>query len=78
MTDRSIVVDITASVELTEAEVWPDGAPDDWTIDDVRQAMEAQGRPRTVLNDWNLLDDLQVRITDDEDGDSTEVWGMLP
>lgn len=70
---RFVTVELTAVVELTEAEVWPDDVPEDWTIDDVRQAMENSGPMLSVLRDWDLLRDLEVTISDD-DGDSTEVW----
>jgi len=71
---RAVIVDLTASVELSEAECWPDGAPDDWTVDDLRQAMEAGGSKVNVLRDWMLLEDIEVVITEDDDGESTEVW----
>ena len=76
MTDtrRTVTIGIEAYLDIYEDEVWPDGAPDDWTVDDVRQRMEESSSVASLITDWNLGDGFTITVTDDETGDSVEVW----
>ena len=84
--EPTFTVDITldVSVEMTVAEVWPDGCPHTFpTADDVRDEMEnycgsasQAATKKKVLWDWNLLDDryqdFHVTVSDGEE--TVKVW----
>lgn len=56
-------VHLEADYWLSLAEIWPDGdAPNEPTADDVKAAMEKCGPKQRVLDDWMLLDDLDVDV----------------
>lgn len=57
------VISISAGVELTTEDVWPDGgAPDSPTDEDVAEEMRAGGSKLQVLREWSLLDDASVLV----------------
>lgn len=54
---------IEADVDLTLDELWPDGdAPDNPTVDDVIAIVERTPSLHRMLNDWNLMDLLELSI----------------
>ena len=54
---------IEADVDLTLDEIWPDGdAPDNPTVDDVIAIVERTPNLSRMLNDWNLMDLLELSI----------------
>lgn len=58
-------ISIEADFDLTEQETWPDGPPDGgYTAADVLAALCPRGDRLTHrdLDDWSLLDGLQVTI----------------
>lgn len=70
MSDELIfTIHIETDMELTVDEIWPDGdAPKNPTAEDVAEAMERTNdglrtNKRRVLDDWCLLDDLEVDVT---------------
>jgi len=66
MTAPTITIHLETMVELEVAEVWPDGdAPDVVTADAVMAAMETCGSKRRVLDEWMLLEDIDVTVTVD-------------
>lgn len=70
---RGITIDITASIDLDEDDVWPDGPPDDWTIDDAIAAVEASGSVSKLIRDWNLGDCFEIEVYTSE-GDTARPW----
>lgn len=53
-------IHFTASYALTLDEVWPDGAPEDPTAEDVALAMRESGSVGRMLSDWNLDPGVEV------------------
>ena len=77
MTDtrRTVTIEIEAYLDIyVRFPLRGDGAPDDWTVDDVRQRMEESSSVASLITDWNLGDGFTITVTDDETGDSVEVW----
>lgn len=60
----SIHADLTLDVDM----IWPDGdAPEDPTVDDVLAVIKACGGKDDILNDWDLLRDVDLTISDGKD-----------
>lgn len=76
MSDISITISITADLTLLPSEVWPDGAPDTFTAADVKAVLEGAGSRMRVLQDWNLIDDIEVEASVYEPGseDGSDKW----
>jgi hypothetical protein len=54
---------IECDVELTVAQLWPDGdAPESPTDDDVLELIEECGGVERVLGDWNLDESLTLDV----------------
>jgi hypothetical protein len=54
---------IECDVELTVAQLWPDGdAPENPTDDDVLELIEECGGVERVLGDWNLDESLTLDV----------------
>lgn len=52
-------------VTLDEKDVWPDGdAPEEPTAEDVKAVMERCGMKSTVLREWDLLQDIEVTVSE--------------
>lgn len=67
--ERTFNVHIESDMALTVNEIWPDGdAPFNPTTEDVVRVMEAAGSKRSVLRDWELLQDVTVDV------DGLGVW----
>lgn len=64
MTDRTtITISISGDFDLVPSDVWPDGVPDGWTIDDVVALIHAVGSPMRLVDEWALGDlDLDVTV----------------
>lgn len=61
MTEPTIFIDFEGSITLTVAEVWPDGdAPDVITAEAVKQVLLDSGSKRQVMDDWCLLQAVDV------------------
>lgn len=63
--DERVTISITVEAlsDLKIADVWPDGdAPNEVTADAVRELMESSGHAQRVLDDWGLLNNLDVTI----------------
>jgi hypothetical protein len=61
--DRRVTVTITAVNEMYVSDVWPDGdAPPVPTASDVLALLSEKGRTRRNIDDWCLLQDLDVEI----------------
>lgn len=57
----SISYDVSYSVE----EIWPDGdAPENPTLDDVMKVIEKCGGKRRILDDWSMVNDLDLEVSD--------------
>lgn len=70
-----ITIHVEADHHLTVDDVFPDGAPDNWTIADVVAAVRLSGSPRQFLKDWELHGlDVVVEITSDDGRQREEVW----
>lgn len=68
-----ISIGVSGDFDLTTVDVWPDGDdPQRVTAQAVAETMEACGSKRTVLDDWNFLDDLEVTVTVDDE--TVFVW----
>lgn len=63
-------------VELDVSEIWPDGAPENPTPEDVIAVMKEQecAHPTNVAVQWLLIDRLYVRAAADENGDEEVEW----
>jgi hypothetical protein len=58
-----IGITIHADITLSIDQVWPDGnAPENPTAQDVVNLLEECGSKRRALDDWCLLDDLDVWV----------------
>lgn len=54
-------------VELAVTDIWPDGTPpDDPTAEDVARVMRGES-VNQVIRDWNLVDELSIRRSDQTD-----------
>lgn len=60
--DTTITISVDHEVTLSVREVWPDGAPEAPTADDVVAAFGGW-RVARLLNDWGLLDAAVVDVT---------------
>jgi hypothetical protein len=61
--DRTtITVHVSADFDLKVSEVFPDGAPEGWTIEDVKALMLQSGSPDALLSEWCLGSDLDVQV----------------
>ena len=64
---KSVMFHFSISVEtsLGIEDIWPDGdAPENPTVDDVLKVIAKCGGKRRVLEDWNLVDDLDLDVSD--------------
>lgn len=60
---------IEADVSLGVEDIWPDGnAPENPTLEHVLEVIKKDGGARRVLEDWNLIDDLSLTISDGKRG----------
>jgi hypothetical protein len=76
MKEKTFRITFSGSFSMTSAEIWPDGdAPEKPTARDVRNTMINHGGKSNLLSDWNLENDLDITILD-EDG-KTEEWQGL-
>lgn len=66
MKTRTFTFDITISHTFTIDELWPDGdAPENPTTRNVYDLVEQCGGLARVINDWDLVDDADLHVTDD-------------
>ena len=57
---------ISGEAALAVEDIWPDGdAPENPTLDDVLKVITGCGGRLRVLEDWDLLDDLDLDVSDD-------------
>lgn len=69
-----IYVTFEGFVEMSPNEVWSEGdAPAEVTAEAVKRVMERCGYKGKTLNDWELLDGLEVHVSIGT-GDAVEVW----
>lgn len=69
---EGFTVSLSGNVEMSVKEVWPDGdAPDNPTAEDVVEQMKREGTIPRMLENWNLLWDIEVDVTDE---DSVARW----
>ena len=63
-------------VELEASDIWPDGAPENPTPEDVIAVMEEAeyAHPMHVIREWLLIEGLFVRDAEDEDGEGEVEW----
>lgn len=72
-----ITISFDGEVDLTTSNVWPDrDGPKQVTAEAVAQCLEACGAKRWVLDEWNLLDSLNVLVT--VDGETVTAWEHRP
>lgn len=56
---------ISCDVSLEVKDIWPDGnAPENPTVDDVLAVIKKDGGARRILDDWSLLEDLSLTVSD--------------
>lgn len=61
---------IETQVSLDVEDIWPDGdAPADPTVSDVIEVIRACGGTKHVLDDWSLIDDLTLTVSDDKNSE---------
>ena len=65
-----------SDIELDLEDIWPDGAPENPTPEDVIEVMrEAEyACPMQVIREWLLIESLYVRAADDEEGEGEVEW----
>lgn len=62
--EPSFYVTIDVAVTLKKSELWPDGdGPADPTEADVLALIKSEGGPVEILREWNLIDDIDLRVT---------------
>jgi len=68
-----VAIEITfPDLTLSVSEVWPDkDAPAEITADAVLAVMRKHGSLRRVIDDWNLIDELNIVVTVDN-----PAWGQ--
>lgn len=49
-----VSIEVTLRMELPPEDVWPDGAPDNWTVQDVVSTVQAAGSFRNFLREWDF------------------------
>lgn len=63
--EKTFNVRVEGDWDFTEAEMWPDGPPDNPTREDaiarIRDEIKTLGFQR-FLNEWNLTDDMSVEV----------------
>lgn len=47
-------IEVTLAMDLDFEDIWPDGAPDNWTAQDVVEAVQTAGSFRNFLNEWDF------------------------
>ena len=76
MSKKTFEITFSGSLSLTSHEIWPDGdMPANPTARDVRNKMINEGGKSELLKEWNLEDDLNITIAD-EQGNSEEWEGL--
>lgn len=63
MAKFSVAISIEIDDSLTAEELWPDGVPENPTLDTVLEVIQRSGGPRKILQDWNLLDDITMDVS---------------
>jgi len=65
-----------SDIELDLDDIWPDGAPENPTPEDVIAVMEEAeyAHPMHVIREWLLIESLFVRAAEDEDGEGEVEW----
>lgn len=58
----TVTIDIEGTFDLSIDQVWPDGAPETFTADDVMALLRERGL-HNGLRDWELLTGLRVTVT---------------
>lgn len=50
----AVTIEVTLAMDLAPEDIWPDGTPDDWTVQDVVEAVQAAGSFRNFLREWDF------------------------
>lgn len=62
-------VDIEASVSasLLAKEAWPDGEPEEWTVESLAEEIAVQcASPREFISTWNMGPSYEISVVDSE------------
>lgn len=52
---NEVQIELFVSLELAEDEVWPDGAPETWTAEDVMNTIKELRTAQKFIREWDLL-----------------------
>lgn len=55
-----ITLHLDAHVDLTPEQVWPDGVPESWTVDDVAVVVGSAGSVESLISDWCIPVEVDV------------------
>jgi len=56
-------LEFEGSVELDNADIWPDGVPEEHDTKRMEKLIHVEGGPAQVCREWNLEDDLEIAVT---------------
>lgn len=57
-----IDIEISGTCTLTPEEVWPDGVPVGWTVEDVEEQMKKSGPADRLISEWYLPCEIIVHV----------------
>lgn len=64
MPNKTIMLGVHYDIAMTPEELWPEGVPDDFTVEDVRKVIDEEG-VREVLSWFSIVsEDIDVYIDD--------------
>jgi len=64
---RRFRLTVECDVVINSRHLWPDGnGPADPTVDDVKKLIEDCGGAYSVVRDWNLDNELYIRVSDED------------
>jgi hypothetical protein len=73
--NKKFCFSIETHVDLTVDEIWPDNdAPENPTVDDVLKVIAECGGATQVIQDWNLVDDLTLSVSED----ASPIYKVVP
>jgi hypothetical protein len=62
--EPSIGISIETHIDMTAAEFWPDGPPENWTIDDAVAVIQGYGSVYRWLSEWDIHEfDVDITVT---------------
>lgn len=61
--NETVSIELSANLELTAKEVFPDGVPDEWGVADVAAAIRESRNVQSFISDWCIDVDVAVCVS---------------